>query len=78
MHYGNEILIGVLTVISGVFIGLYMAKRKHYNELVLSHRLDEERRWTDEQMTNIWRHIAEIEKGNSSNKFPPSKKHISF
>lgn len=78
MHYSNEILIGVLTVISGVFIGLYMAKRKHYNELVQSNRLDEERRWTDEQIGQLWKHISELENGNSSSKSSPSKKHISF
>lgn len=78
MHYTNEILIWGLAILNGITLGLYMAKRKHYNELVMSNRLDSERRWTDEQFDSLWRRIAEVENNNSSAKSPPSKKHISF
>jgi uncharacterized protein YneF (UPF0154 family) len=59
MHYVDTILITVLTITSGTFLGLYLAKRKHYNDLVLSNRMDDERRWTDEQFASLYRHLNE-------------------
>ena len=68
MHYGNEILMGSLAILSGISLGLYFAKRKQYNELVESNRHDDERRWTDEQIGQLWRHIGQMENGNCSSK----------
>lgn len=78
MHFTNaDIVIAVLAILNGATLGLYLAKRKNYNDLVTSNRFDDERRWTDEQMHSLWKHIAELEKNNGSTK-SPSKKHISF
>lgn len=56
-----DIIIATLAITNGITLGLYLAKRKKYSDLVLQHKMEEDVRWNAEEITRIWNHIHLME-----------------